>query len=135
MEEEVSFATVSEQYVAKKQRYNVVVRFNKAAPKNADEVTSYLNEIDVIYKRNVTFAIIYDASEVGIGTVQYLNKQVSFMREKDDDTRRLITGCAIVAPNEFARGMISVIFAAKAPACPMFVCSTMEDAKNKLRTL
>ena len=110
----------------------VLVRFS-GRPKNK-EMNDYLNHIGKIYRFEIPFIIIYDASDIGMLSLAEVTQQADFMRIKDLDTRRLIKACAIVLTNQIAKGLLNTLFTFKQPACPYKVVSSMNEAHCFLKS-
>lgn len=123
------FAQVEKRYIEDKKIWKVIVRFH-GLPANTQEVTNYLTEVEKIYSKNEKFCMLYDASTIGIPNYAYVKQQIDFMRQKDDETKKLMICCAIIAPSSGLVNLINLIFLAKKPATEVKVCKSMSEAKD-----
>ncbi len=98
------------------------------------EMKEYLEFVDDVYARNLPFAMIYDASEIGLLSFNRIRDQADFMRKKDALTRKLVRKCAIVLTNAFAIKTLELLFRMKPAACPYAIVDTMDKAKIYMRT-
>ena len=97
-------------------------------------VTEYLQEVDNVYARDEQFRILYDARELGIPTMTMLQQQATFMRAKDDHTKRIMQKCAIVTSSTLVNTLLDTLFTLKPPATDLHVFSDIEGAKAFLRS-
>jgi hypothetical protein len=125
----VPFAQVKA--VKENNELKVIVRF-EGCPTD-QELDDYLNEVGKIYLEELPFYILYDARNVGLLTPSQIKKQVTFMRNHDQQTRRLIKRCAIVVTSSWARTALDAIFKLKPAACDLKIVQTFEDAQRYLR--
>jgi len=115
----------------------VIVTFLRI-PNNQTELTEYLNDIDAVYSKNRPFLILYDALRVEKSPKKQVLQQLGdFMNEREDATRHLVLGCAIVIDSSNLLGLAllglvkSILFLRK-PACPLEFFGTMIDAQKFL---
>ncbi len=132
-QEILPFAQVEEKFDEETNCWKVLVRFN-GAPKNDIDVQDYLKKIDFVYQRDKPFAILYDASKITIPSTSAIEQQVTFMRQKDSATRKLVRCCAIVAPSAILVKILQAMFLLKKPACKLQIFKTMKEAKDFLKS-
>jgi hypothetical protein len=95
------------------------------------ETDEYFKLITAVYDKKRRFQILYDTTHItGLPSKDQFNKQVKFMREKDEQTRVLVEKAAIVAPQ--VKNMLKLLFAIKKAACDTKVCDTLEQARAYL---
>jgi hypothetical protein len=98
-----------------------------------NEMDRYLADIGAIYKKEKSFDLLYDATNIGMVPPASIQKQVRFMRSKDSDTKKLVRKCAIIIKSPFARAALDGIFHIKPPACELCVFPTREEAISWMR--
>jgi hypothetical protein len=94
----------------------------------------YLQEIDIVYKKNKPFYLLYDASEIGLVSPEAVRQQVTFMRSRDTDTKRLVRKCAIIVKSSVVRAILDSLFTIKKPACDLRIFESHVHAKDWLRS-
>ena len=94
----------------------------------------YMAEMAGIYARKVQFQVLYDAEAIGMVPFSVIQKLAAFLRSYDDRTGIYLSKCAIVLSSDWARTMLQVLFKLKPPACPLKTYTTMEEAKQWLRS-
>jgi hypothetical protein len=125
------FATVG--FVEEDMKLRVIVKY-KGSPVSNEEIDMYLKKLHEIYKLKKNFVIMYDVRNIGIVMPAQLMRQVTFMRARDDETKKLVERCAVVVSTQVARITISTLFKLKPPACPLQVLDSLDHAKNYLKT-
>jgi hypothetical protein len=101
---------------------------------NGIEMEQYLQEIDIVYKKNKPFYLLYDASEIGLVSPEAVRQQVTFMRSRDTDTKRLVRKCAIIVKSSVVRAILDSLFTIKKPACDLRIFESHVHAKDWLRS-
>ena len=122
----MGFATVE------KKGSRVVVRFN-SVPKDDKDCSDYLHRLNYIYKKKQKFVILFDAYNVGFVSLKHIKKQVNFMRNKEEETRKYMVRAAILVSSSVSKLVVNSIFAIKKPVVPCRVFVNAEEAKAYLR--
>jgi hypothetical protein len=122
------FATVHYKEATDTDIARAICRFD-GIPTCEQEVTTYLNELDAIYKKNEPFHLLYDAEKIGRLPYEYIQKQSEFMRSRDSTTRQLVLRCAIIITSPITRMMLDALFFINKPACKeLQICNNMNTA-------
>jgi hypothetical protein len=111
----------------------VIVRL-EGVPKDDEGITSFLTQLDAVYATNRPFVCLYDVRAVGKVPASVLWTLASYLRKKDDQTRKRLLRCAVVfAPLSIAKKLFKSLFVFRPPACPLQTYEDIELAKEWLR--
>lgn len=122
-----AFATVAQS------GHSVIVRLDKT-PRQMKDITDYLHDMRLIYEKKEQFMVLYDCLGLDVLEKKYIDVQVQFMRDQAEKTKNLMVCAAIVVNNLVLRGIIRTMFVVQPPACPIHICSTIDEASQILRS-
>ncbi len=105
----------------------ITIRFAGFEP-NVEQFEAYLADMEAMYARNKTFAIVFDATDA-----KYLNSDLRILQGKwlkahKETIRQKCLGHAYVVPTAMLQFLLKAIFLVQPPFVPHKVCSSAEDA-------
>lgn len=98
------------------------------APTDQKEFEQYLSWLRELYSAQQRFRIMFDGSSVGFGSLKYIDQQVKFMKENEDNTIKLMEKAAIVVNSPMAKQIVNIVFKLKPPATPIRVFDNIQQA-------
>jgi hypothetical protein len=109
----------------------IVVQFN-GIPKNDDDIYSYLRTLDNIYKKERKFLILYDARNVGMVSLKLLRKQATYMKDREELTKKYMVRAAIIVSHAI-KPVMHFLFTLKKPSIPCKIFTDLGAGQSFLR--
>lgn len=97
------------------------------------ELQMYFDAITAVYTRNKPFLITFYAPSIEQESLGTLKQLTSFMKTKEEDSKRLMLACAVVILNSTLLTLAKPIILFKTPICPFDFCNSLEKATIFLR--
>jgi hypothetical protein len=113
-----------------KSRFPVVtVTFTGKSLSN-DSFVEYLNELTALYAAKEKLAIIFDARNAPLPSLNQQQRQAAWLKENENVMREYCLGTAYVITKVAVRMILRMIFAITSQPVPFEVCSNMDDAEE-----
>jgi len=101
---------------------------------NAENFSTYLNELRGSYVSKQPIAIIFDASNAVLPGIKYQKMQAQWLKDNEQLMKDYCKGTAYIIPNLIIRKVLSAIFTLQKQPVPYKVCSNFTEAVNWVKS-